>query len=39
VNARTLAGNTALIYAENNGHTDTAEILKKVLRAKPHATV
>jgi ankyrin repeat protein len=35
--ARTLAGNTALIYAENNEHPLTAALLKKAQRQKETA--
>ena len=35
--ARTLAGNTALVYAENNEHPLTAALLKKAQRQKEAA--
>ncbi len=34
VAAKTLAGNTAVIYAENNNHPLTLALLKKALRSK-----
>jgi ankyrin repeat protein len=34
VNAKTLSGNTAMIYAENNNHPLTLALLKKAQRMK-----
>jgi ankyrin repeat protein len=34
INARTMSGNTALVYAETNSHPDTLDLLKRAQRAK-----
>jgi uncharacterized protein len=37
VNAKTLTGNTPLVYAENNSHPLAAALLKKAQRPKDKA--